>query len=68
MDHIIGCYFHQRLSFSCINPSRFNPGRREKITLDIHFRTSLWCLKRIYEGFAFIKLVEAPQRSVKIKI
>ena len=34
-----------------INPSRPNPGRREKITLSFYFHTSLWCLKSFYEGF-----------------
>ena len=32
------------------NPSRFNPGRREKIKSNFYFHTSLWCLKRFYEG------------------
>ena len=45
-----------------INPSRLNPGRREKINLNFYFHTSLWCLKRFYEG------PEAPQGSVKIRI
>ena len=40
-----------------------------KIELKFYFHTSLWCLKRFYEGLkAFIKPFEAPQRSVKIKI
>ena len=34
-----------------INPSRPNPGRREKVKLNFDFYTSLWCLKRFYEGF-----------------
>ena len=33
-----------------INPSRPNPGRREKIKLNSYFRTSVWCLKWFYEG------------------
>ena len=33
-----------------INPSRPDPGRRDKINLDFYFRTCLWCLKRFYEG------------------
>ena len=32
------------------NPSRANSGRREKINLNFYFHTSLWCLKRFYEG------------------
>ena len=32
------------------NPSRFNPGRREKIKINFYFHTSLWSLKRFYEG------------------
>ena len=27
-----------------------DPGRREKINLNISFQISLWCLKRFYEG------------------
>ena len=26
------------------------PGRREKVNLNFYFQTSLWCLKRFYEG------------------
>ena len=33
-----------------INPSRPNPGRREKTKLNFYFHTSLWCFKRFYEG------------------
>ena len=32
------------------NRSHPNPGRREKINLNFYFQTSLWCLKRFYEG------------------
>ena len=39
-----------------------------KINLNVYFHTSFWCLKRLYEGLAFIKPLEASQRSVKIKI
>ena len=35
----------------------------KKIKLNFYFLTSLWYLKRFYEG-----LFAAPQRSVKIKI
>ena len=47
--------------------SRPNPGRKEEIKLNFYFQTSLWCLKRFYEGLkkAFIKPFEALQRSVK---
>ena len=39
-----------------------------KIHLDAVLHTSLWCLRRFYEGLkAFIKPFEAPQRIVKIK-
>ena len=33
-----------------ISPSRPNTGRREKINLNVYFHTSLWCLKKFYEG------------------
>ena len=51
-----------------VNPSRPNPGRREKIKLNFYFHASLWCRKRFEAFKAFIKPFEAPQRSVKIKI
>ena len=55
----------------------FNPSRPvysescidAKIKFNFYFHTSLWCLKRFYEGLeALIKPFEVPQRSVKIKI
>ena len=48
-----------------LNPSRPYPERIEKINLDLYFHTSLWCLKRFYEG---LKAFEAPKKSVKIKL
>ena len=33
-----------------LEPSRPNPGRREKIKLNFYFHISLWCLKRFYKG------------------
>ena len=57
--------------FSCVlNPSRPNPGRREKISLKL-FIFILLCVasKDFMKAFkAFIKPFETPQRSVKIKI
>ena len=38
-----------------INPSRPNPGPREKIKLNFYFDTYLWCLKRFYEGLKGLK-------------
>ena len=29
-----------------LNPSRHDPGQKEKINLNFYFHTSLWCLKR----------------------
>ena len=29
-----------------------DPGRREKINLNFHFHSSLWCLKMFYEGLS----------------
>ena len=37
-------------SESQINPSRPNPGQREKIKLNFYFHTFSWCLKKFYEG------------------
>ena len=52
------------------NPSHPDPGQREKINLNFYFHTSLWYLKRFYEGLKGLhkKPFEAPQKSVKIKI
>ena len=33
-----------------LNPCLLNSGRREKIMLNFYFHTSLWWLKRFYEG------------------
>ena len=33
-----------------VNPSRPDPGRREKIDLNFHFHTSLRCLNRFYRS------------------
>ena len=33
-----------------INSSRPNTGQREKIKLNLYFRTSLYCRKKFYEG------------------
>ena len=48
-----------------LNPSRPDPGRREKINLNIFFYISLWSLKRFCDGlkgllfqFYFIQLSE----------
>ena len=41
--------FHDPRDFS-LNPSCPNPGRRDKINLNIYFHASLLCLKRFYDG------------------
>ena len=38
------------LSLLILKTSHPNPRRREKIKLNLYFHTSLWCLKRFYEG------------------
>ena len=49
------------------NPSRPDPGQREKIDLNFYFHTSLYASKGFMKALkAFIKPFEAPQRSVKI--
>ena len=55
-------------SFLYISPSRLKPRRREKNKLNVYFHTSLWCLKKFYEGLKGLKPYGAPYRSVKIKI
>ena len=39
-----------------INPSRPNPGRREKIKLNFYFLTSVWYLKKGFMN-AFINIL-----------
>ena len=34
-----------------VNPSRPDPGQREKNNLIFYFHTSLWCLKGVYNTF-----------------
>ena len=49
-------YFHITFLFKNIksgillSPFHQNPGQREKNILNFYFHTSLWCLKRFYEG------------------
>ena len=38
------------ISFFHVNPQRPNSVQKEKINLYFYFHTSLWCLKRFYEG------------------
>ena len=48
--------------------SRPGPGRREKMSLTFYFYTSLWCLKRFYEGFkGFKKTFWGTTKKVKKK-
>ena len=50
------------------DPSRPNAGRREKINLKFYFHTSLWCLKRFYEGFkGFRKTFRGTTKKCKNK-
>ena len=49
-----------------LNPLRPNPGRREKNQLKFSFSHFFVVLQKAFK--AFIKPLEAPQRSVKIKI
>ena len=52
-----------------INPSRPDPGRREKITKILNFTLLCGASKSFMKAFkAFIKPFEAPQRSMKIKL
>ena len=52
-----------------INPSYFDPGRKEKINLSFIF-TLLFGVSKVFMKVlkAFIKTFETPQRSVKINI
>ena len=42
--------FFSHCNNRALNPSRPNPGQREKIRLNFCFHTSFWCLKSFYEG------------------
>ena len=42
---------------TCYRP---NPGQSEKIELSFCFHTSLWCLKRFYEGLKGVKTHLVP--------
>ena len=54
---------------SSINSSRPDPGRRDKINLNLFFTLLCGASKSFMKALkAFIKPCEAPQRSVKIKI
>ena len=46
------------------NPSRSDPGRREKINLNFYFHISLWFLKRFYKDLDGDKII-VKIRSVK---
>ena len=57
VNFMLGGFFEQNVKFvrpqhpdQLFNPSRTDPGRREKINLNLYFHTSLWCFKRFYEG------------------
>ena len=52
--------FKVEFEWCCINPSRPDLGRREKINLIFYFHTSCCASKN------FIKAFEAPQKSAKI--
>ena len=55
-------YYCQEKNIFAINPSRPDPGQREKFNLKFLFSHFFVVLK------AFIKPFEAPKRRVKIKI
>ena len=66
---ILKSYLHSKILYMWIreyvkwlrlNLSRPNPGRREKIKLNLYFHTSLRCLKRFYEG-----LNQALKKTIK---
>ena len=51
-----------------LNFSRSDPGQSDKINLNFYFHTFWSCFKRFLKALKdFIKLFQAPQRSVKIK-
>ena len=51
------------------NPSRPDPGGKEKIKLNFYFHNFLWCLKKFYEGLKGLhKTFCGTTKSVKIKM
>ena len=42
--------YNSLVMFNEFNPSRPNPGRLEKIKLNVYFHATLWCQKRFYEN------------------
>ena len=49
-----------------INPLRPNPGQSEKIKLNFYFHTSLWCLKRFYEGLKGLSVTKKKEAFVTL--
>ena len=47
---VINYYNIMMIELLHLNPSRPDPGQREKLNLNFYFHTSLWCLKRFYGG------------------
>ena len=55
--------FKVEFEWYCINPSRPDLGRREKINLIFYFHTSLLCLKKFYYNFVKCTRREGLTRS-----
>ena len=56
MSHIVNHHiatYHILHDLFIINPPRAAHEQREKINLSFYFHTSLWYLKRFYEGQRF---------------
>ena len=67
-ESFLNIFYVGRLCATVFNPSHPNPERWEKIKSNFYFYTSLWCLKHFMKAFkAFIKPIEAQQRSAKLK-
>ena len=52
-----------------VNPSSPNPRQRENIKLIFYFQTTLWCLKKFYEGLKGVhKTFRGIKKGMKIMI
>ena len=57
-------WFLYHLKFDVFRP---DTGRRKKINLNLYFQTSLWCLKRFYEGLKGLESFWSSTKKCKNK-
>ena len=63
---MLGGYYMKYIK--SLNPSRPIPDEEKKINLNFYFHTSLWCLKRFYEGLkGFHKILSGTTKKCENK-